>query len=302
MPVASLLPLFAYFLLGLILRKTGIVRRELANVLLRIVFHLTLPALAFSAIANASLNLGSILLPVIGFVVNGACLLITFGLCRLSGIAPRDAGALLLGASVANMVFIFPFIVAVLGESALVEAILFDLGNAVFLASVANSVAVRLSQQEAVVAGAALLRLLRTPLFIALVTAILISLSGLQLPELVFGLLSPLGKLTVPLTIVALGLSFRAINLLDSRTFMTVASRMLCGLLVGLALVGIFGLTGTTALVIIVSAAAPIGFSAVTLAAAAKLDIEQISAAVSLSIFIGMFSTTLLLWIGQLLL
>jgi len=48
MPIAPLLPIFVFFLVGLVLRKSGIVRRDLADLLLRIVFHVTLPVLAFS--------------------------------------------------------------------------------------------------------------------------------------------------------------------------------------------------------------------------------------------------------------
>jgi predicted permease len=177
--------------------------------------------------------------------------------------------------------------------------VLFDLGNAVFVASVANSLAIRLGQKDSVAVRGALMRLLRTPLFIALVAAIILNFSGLRVPELLATLLSPIGKLTVPLTIVALGLSFSAINLSRSRAFFTVMLRMVCGLVGGLFLIAIFGLEGGTALVVAVSAAAPIGFSAVTLTAVARLDTGQITAAVSLSVLIGMFSTSAILWLGR---
>jgi predicted permease len=299
MPIAPLLPIFVFFLVGLVLRKSGIVRRDLADLLLRIVFHMTLPVLAFLAVADASLDVDSIFLPFIGFSVNAVCLGGAFAYCRLTGSAWREAGTVLLGSSVANMVFTFPFIVAVLGESALVDAVLFDLGNAVFVASVANSLAIRLGQNDSVAVRGALMRLLRTPLFIALVAAIILNFGGLRVPELLATLLSPIGKLTVPLTIVALGLSFSAINLSGSRAFFTVMLRMVCGLAGGLFLIAIFGLEGGTALVVAVSAAAPIGFSAVTLTAVARLDTGQITAAVSLSVLIGMFSTSAILWLGR---
>jgi predicted permease len=97
MPIAPLLPIFVFFLVGLVLRKSGIVRRDLADLLLRIVFHVTLPVLAFLAVAGASLDVDSIFLPFIGFSVNAVCLGAAFAYCRLTGSAWREAGTVLLG-------------------------------------------------------------------------------------------------------------------------------------------------------------------------------------------------------------
>lgn len=299
MPFETLLPLFVYFLVGIALRAGGILRSEHADTLLRLVFHVTLPALAFLAVSQAELTRESLLLPFIGFSVNLLCLGAAWAYVRAREADSGRAGAILVGTSVTNMIFVFPFVLAALGQAALADAILFDLGNAVFVASVANAVAIRLGHADRFRISDTALRLLRSPLFIALLLAITLNLLDGNVPALISNTLSPLGAATVPLTIIALGLSFRATHLLDAVPVKAVLFRMPLGLLLGIAVVHAFGLEGTMATVVVVSAAAPIGFNAVALASVAKLKTEQVAAAVSLSVLVGMITTSGLLWLMQ---
>jgi predicted permease len=111
--------------------------------------------------------------------------------------------------------------------------------------------------------------------------------------------LSPLAAATIPLTIVALGISFSNVTLRDPLPLRAVLLRMPLGLAAGLFFVWLFGFTGTTATIVLIAAASPIGFTSVTLASVAKLDIEKAVAALSISVALGLVSTTLLLWAGQ---
>lgn len=297
MPLASLSPLLAYFLVGLLLRRTGVLRGDQAEVLLRLVFFVTLPPLAFLAVSDVALTRASLLLPVAGFGVDLACVGIALLCARLLAWPDRVAAGVALAAGIANMVFTFPFVLAALGREALAEAVLFDLGNAVFVATVANGMAA--SRGDAPVSrAAAVIRLLRTPLFIALVAAIIFSAGSLPVPAIVRAVLSPLAAATIPLTIVALGLAFSLRRLAGGLPGFATAIRMAGGLAAGLVLVGVLGFEGSTAVVVVASAAAPIGFNAVTFAAIGRLDTEQVAAAVSLSVVIGMLTTSLLLWFG----
>lgn len=299
MPLESLLPLFVYFVTGVILPKAGVLKSEHADVLFRVVFNVTLPALAFLSVANAPLSRDSALLPVTALLVNLSCLGAAYLCSRIAGDENRAAGTLRLGTGIINMVFIFPFILGSLGQPALADAVLFDLGNAIFVATVATSIAIRYGHVSSLRFRDAALRLLGTPLFLALALAIIFNLGDLRVPVPVTNTLSPLGATTIPLTIVALGLSFNLSGLRGRMPFVAILLRMPFGLLVGAATVWLFGIEGTTAIVVLVSAAAPIGFSAVTLASVAKLNVEQAAAAVSLSVLLGLFTTTALLWFGS---
>jgi len=295
MPFASLLPIFTFFLIGFGLRKAGLARAEQADLLFRIVFYVTLPALAFLAVADATLTRQSLYLPVSGFCINLICISAAMLYARSRKLADPQAGALALGAGITNMVFIFPFVLAMLGEMALVDAILFDIGNGVFVATVAYLVSLYYKHEQSVHVLASLSKLLRSPLFIAILVALFVNLRGLPVAEIVVNVLSPLSSATIPITLIALGISFSKVSLDNPLPVVTVVLRMVLGLLVGLVLVWLFGFKGMTAVVVIASAAAPIGFSAVTLASVSELDKEQASIALSISIAVGLLSTALLL-------
>jgi predicted permease len=120
----------------------------------------------------------------------------------------------------------------------------------------------------------------------------------IPVPAIAENILSPLGSATIPLILIAVGISFSIAGLSARLTVATVLLRMLLGLITGLLIVWGFGFSGVTAAVVIVLAAAPIGFNSVSLASIGKLDTEQAAAALSVSVAIGLVSTTLLLIIA----
>ena len=73
---------------------------------------------------------------------------------------------------------------------------------------------------------------------------------------------------------------------------------MFGGLAVGLLLVATFGLQGTTAIVVIAAASAPIGFNAVTIASISGLDVEHATASLSVSVGIGLVTASTIVVAG----
>jgi len=292
MPFQTLLPIFAYFLIGFLLAF-----------LYRLALHVTLPALVFLAIADAELTRRTILLPVAGITVNLVCAIAAIFYVRTIKLDNHRAGAIVLGAGITNMLFVFPFVLAVLGQAALADAVLFDLGNAVFVGTIAYSISSYFGNMEAASVASSLLKTIRSPIFVSVAAALIVNTFQLSLPTFASDILTPLGATTVPLVLIAIGVSFSTAGFSGPLPVVTILLRMLLGFVVGLLIVWAFGFAGATAAVIVVSAAAPIGFSSVTLASIGELDTEQAAAALSVSVAIGMISTTLLLmvavrWLG----
>lgn len=297
MLLESLLPILFFFLVGIALRRVGLAGTAEAAFLFRLILYVTLPALVFLAISGVTPTRELVLLPIAGLAVNVACMSAALAYARAASLPPRATGVLVLGAAVTNGVFHFAFVFTALGQEALAQSILVDLGNAVFVSTFAYSAAGWFGRAHGGSVASSLLKTLRSPLFIALAAAIAFSSGGMKPPAIVERVLSPLAAVTIPLTIVALGISFSNVTLRDPLPLRAVLLRMPVGFAAGLLLVWLFGFTGTTATVVLVAAAAPIGFTSVTLASVANLDTERAVAAVSMSIVIGLFSTTLLLWI-----
>ncbi len=293
----SLVPVFVYFLIGVVLRRSGIATREHAQFMLRLVFYVTLPALAFTSISSQSLTPGSLLLPVIAFLVNLACALVAVAYARAANLSARVAGAVVLSAGVTNVTFVIPFVEAGLGSAALAAVILYDAGNAIFLATGAYLISAYYGEAGTSPLLASFGKMLRAPLLIAVMTAAVISMAELQVPGYALAILNPLGAATSPLVLIALGALFSTAKLRSGLVYSTVAIRMLGGLLVGLLLVEVFDLQGAAAVAVIAAASAPIGFNATTLASIGQLDTEHATAALLVSVAIGLVTATMIvLW------
>jgi predicted permease len=299
MPTESLLPLFVFFVIGILLKKSGIIDIDGAQALLRIVFYVTLPALALTAVSDATLTTETALLPVGGFLVDLLTMLSAWSWARSREYSLPDTGILVLAAAISNMVFTFPFVLSLLGTEALAQAVIIDLGNAVFMAAVATPVAYRIADRHEHRLKDSVRKVMTTPIILALIVGLVLNMLGARLPALALDILGPLGHATILLTLLALGATFSLRAIRGHIPVEAAAVRMLIGLFAGIGIASLFRFEGVTALVVVASAAAPVGFTAVTLATVARLDTARAAAAVSLSVLIGMLSTTLILVVGR---
>lgn len=291
----QLLPIFAYFGLGLLLRRNGVASRDHGDFLLRFVFFVTLPLLILTAVPQVAFTLDKALLPLLNVAVNACCLAATLLMARLRRLDRRTTGTLVVNTAIANNSFMFPFILAVYGQAGFADAILFDFGNALMMSTWVYALA-HAYGGEGHGGWPMLLRILKSPLVWALLLSVALSLSGTAVPETIVTIIDPLGQMTAPLILVALGIHFslQVVNL--PLALLAATIRMGGGLLAGVVLATLLGLEGNTWTVVVLCSAGPIGFSALTLSSMAKLDTELSASAVSLSILAG------LIWIPVLIL
>jgi len=298
MPFESLLPILVYVLAGVGLRAAGFADRGMADILFRFVFVATLPALVFVSIVDAQLDRHSALLPFIGFAMNSISALAAWAYSRRKQLSETQAGAMILCAGITNGMFMFPFVLAILGQEGLAIAVLVDAGNAVFVATVGYAISVRYAHAGSAVPSGSLLRMLRSPLFIALLVALTINIGDFESPVALTAALQPLGRATMPVTLVALGITLSLNAFRGALPAVTVALRMLPGLAAGLAFTWLLGLEGLTAVIVVAIGAAPVGFMSVTIVSVAKCDTGQAASAVSISVLIGVLTTTAILVFG----
>ena len=294
----SLLPVFGWFLLGVIPRQMGWLVQSHGERLLKFMFFVTLPVLIFVKITEADISVQQVYLPIINILMNLICLLIMYLCTRRLQIDRQVIGVMLVASSISNNFFCFPFIHPVLGDEALANAILFDLGNAISTLTLAYIIAFTHGPEELRLRNM-LLNIFKLPAMWALVGAFLLKANEIHLPVTVLNVLEPFGLLTNVFILVALGIFFN-LKVSDWKlTWLTVVIRMLGGLLVSATCVMIFELQGTMAMVVIICGAAPIGFNALTYSSLAKLDMSFASSTVSTSILIGLFTIPALMYILQ---
>lgn len=292
----QLAPIFFYFLIGVALRRFGLAEKTHGDFVLRLAFFVTLPLLILLTLSKAELSADKLMLPLANIVVNLLCLAATLILTRPFRLPRPVLGSMAMNTMIANNAFMFPFVLAVYGDSGFASAVLYDFGNAIMVATVTFAIAFRYSD-ERYQRNAMLKRIVGSPLFWALAAGVVFSTAGIAIAPPVVAVIDPVAQMTAPLILIALGIFFsfslRQIRLVGLSLFI----RMGLGLLFGIGFALLVGLEGQDFVIVALCSGAPIGFMALTFSSMAKLDTELTASAVSLSILVGLVYIPVLLLI-----
>jgi predicted permease len=205
-------------------------------------------------------------------------------------------GAFIICGMSINASFMFPFLLAGWGREAFAQLALFDLGNSLIQATALYATGAYYGG-HAVGAGAILKRVLSFPPLWGLVVALAINVSGYRLPVEVADTLGLVGRTILLLSILSVGILFDARLVRSATVFYAVILRVAFGFALAMLFVTVFGLTGLTRAVVLLSSAAPIGFSVMVIANRESLDRELAASAASLSALFALFYVPLGLWL-----
>jgi predicted permease len=264
--------------------------------MLRLVINVGLPALFIADVSRVELRADLAALPLGSLVI----MLVTLAAALLVGRTMRlsrpELGSLALCGMSQNNGFLFPFVIAVWGAEGFAQMALFDFGHVIGQSSFVYALAAWYGGHGASVAGI-LRRILTFPPLWAVLVALAINVSDTALPGWLVTGLRTIGQLVLLLVIIALGVLFDARLLRDGRVVAALALRVALGLALGLLLAWAFQLEGLTRAVMILGAAAPIGFSAVVFADREKLHREMAASAASISVLLALVYVPLALWL-----
>src|SRR5262249_9723985 len=116
-------------------------------------------------------------------------------------------GSMLLNTMIVNNAFMFPFMLALYGQSGFADAVLYDFGNAIMVATITFATAFRYST-EPYDKLTMLKRIVKGPIFWALAVGVLLSTADVRLPAIVVDVANPVAQMTAPLILIALGIFF----------------------------------------------------------------------------------------------
>lgn len=292
---AKLAPIILIFIIGIILRKLKVFEQEHADLFLKLAFYVSFPASIILSISKIRLTIELMFIPITAVGV----ILVSFVVSRTVGsfykLPKPTFGAFLISTMIMNVSFMLPFLLASHGQNGLARVVLFDFGNALVALTFTYAVAVKYGNEK-ISSSEVIFKLIKSPSFWALIIAFVLNIRQIQLPLVADENLKILGQTLTPLLLLALGIRF-SLSLVNSKATITaIALRMILGLLLGMAFASIFKLDGLNRIVVLICSAAPVGFSALTFSSMENLDTQLAASLVSVSVFIGMFSTTLLLF------
>lgn len=209
------MPLFILIALGWLLVRWRKWSENISEALNRVVFKIALPAMLFRLMSDFSKNPPVDARLLIAFF--GGCLIvfilgriIAARIFQLDGIS---GSVFALGGIFSNNVMLgLPIATVILGEKAIPSVALVLVFNGLILWTLAT-VSVEWFRHGSLSLkgfGKTAVSVLKNPLIIAILSGTLFSLTGLPLPQMVDQPISMLGKIAVPLALVALGMSLAA--------------------------------------------------------------------------------------------
>ena len=296
---ATLQAFIGIFLLGALLRASGLLGKTHAERLAAFVFSISLPATILVSLDQVTFAPTAWKLPLAACLVTLPMLLGSWHLSRLLHLPRPTRGGFLLGTGCINSVyFAYPVVLATLGDRGLVQAILFDLGQTTLTLTVLYGIAVWHGATSSN-ARSPMVRFVSSPPLWALCGSLLLSLFAVHLPAWLRDLLTPIHLTTTPLASLVLGLSisFTAVRRTWAVACAGVALRMIGGLLLGITATFVLNLSEMERAVVVLVAAMPSAVTAVIFAADTGLDEDLVTSIVALSICVGV---ALLPWLPHL--
>lgn len=295
----SLIAFILIFLTGALLRSFNILNKSHAERLASVVFSISLPATILVSLDGVPFAPTAWKLPAAAALVTLPMVLIVFHLARLLRLPrPVQGGFLIATGCINSVYFAYPVILATLGDVALAQAILFDLGQTTLTLTLLYALAVWYGTATSG-SRSALRRFLSAPPLWALACILTLKFLGFRLPSWLRELLLPLHLTTTPMASLVLGLSISlsAARHLLPLALLGVVVRMGGGLLLGFAGAHLLDLTGLERVVVILVAGMPSAVTAVIFASETGLNEDLVASIVALSICFGV---ALLPWLPQL--
>jgi predicted permease len=277
----------ALFFVGVGARRMQWAGAEHGRKLLSFVFNVGLPILVFGALAGVPLAREHALLPVTAMCISligwGAA---AFVARRFFALPRTGEGAMALCAMSLNNSMLYPFAALSLGAAAFSELVMFDMGHAVLVWTVTTVVACKYGGHADDI-PVLLRRTLATPALWVLFIALGLNLAAAPIPKgFLHGVLL-VGQCLILLVPLSMGLLVSARGIRRPEVVASVVLRSGFGLAVGLLLVWLFHLQGTSAAIALLGSAAPIGFTAVVLSSREGLDLDLAASAAAISVFLG---------------
>ncbi|MGH6944929.1 MAG: AEC family transporter [Geminicoccaceae bacterium] len=139
-------------------------------------------------------------------------------------------------------------------------------------------------------------RLARIPLLYAVAIALILMVTGTTLPDWITNTIELLGGLTIPLMLIALGVSLARLRIASLKLSLGIALvRLLLGFVVGLGVASLLGMAGMAAGVLVLQSSMPVAVFNYLFAQIYRRRPEEIAGAVVLSTFLSFASLPLLL-------
>lgn len=283
--------------LGVLLRRTGIVKREHSVILVQLTLYVLLPALVLKILLGANLQWGLFLVPLVAFAVTAIMAPIGVLIARSLKLGRGATGAVVLMVGVANTGFFgLPLIAASAGDYSLTTALMYDaLGTGILIWTFSPIVASWFGRGEvddAMTIRQSLKGLLLPPMW-ALIAGLILTTSGVHdLPDVLEFPVNYLAAGLLPVVMLYAGIVLDWSGIANNWRVIGGVSvaRLVIGPVVAFALGSLFGFRGAELDTITVLGGMPSGMMALVMGAHYRLPVDLLAGCVAVTTVLALFT------------
>ncbi|MCD4795999.1 MAG: AEC family transporter [Candidatus Cloacimonetes bacterium] len=289
----KIIPIILIFFLGYFLKKVHLFKKEAGEILLKVVFYVSMPALVFRSVSQIQLSFEFIYLPLIAASVFFCTYFIALCIGKKLKLSPQTLGTFLLGSMIMNTGFSLPFIYSAFGDDGVASVAIFDFGNAFLVFTFGYYIAMKYGKIKD--SRIEIKKLFLLPPIWGLILGLIFNLAGIPVPEIADNFFQNVGIITIPLIMLSIGIFFSPKVKNIDRLLTVIFIRTGIGLASGFVLAAIFDLQGFIRAIVIICCGAPVGYNTLVFSSLESLDKEFAANLVSISILCGIIYIPVLL-------
>lgn len=296
-PVEIILVPTIMIIIGYIFKRLGILKPQDSNVLSSIVISISMPAMIFLNLSQATIHPNMIILPITSFIISVLCMVLGYMFSKFRGYDKIKTWTIMIAVSMMNTGFIgYPITLGVFGDEGLLNAIFFDMITPVLFVLYGMILVKEFGgdRRRVIKEGLSFM-----PLW-AVVLGFIANMFHFQAGYILSTTLNYLADSTVPLIMLSLGLTINFKNIKESMSdsIFVSAIRLIIAPLIVFVVLGMLSINGMVFNVSVLEAGMSTAMTALVLAITYNLDDKLMSSIILVDVLLSLF--TLTMWISLL--
>ncbi|WP_294658616.1 AEC family transporter [uncultured Fusobacterium sp.] len=287
----KLMPIILYFLIGYSLKRFGVLKKEEAGVLIRLVFYLMSPAVIITSMSSMKFSETLIYYPISAICIHIFMYFLTLIIANKLKISDKEKVIFRGSTLIMNMTFVLPFFIVFFGEENVYLLSLFDAGNLLMVTTVVYSIFITNS-------GSLLNKIktvLKSPLIISMIIGALLNITGIRLPKGVEITIQNIASITGTVIMIALGAYFTPKFSKLKLSVIVILVKMLGVVFIGTILRKVLPIDEMGKMLILLGAMSPVGNNVLSYALITDGDVEMATNVISLSNIVSFIAISVLL-------
>ncbi|MGQ9691787.1 MAG: AEC family transporter [Thermoproteota archaeon] len=276
-PLEVILEIIVLLSAGIVLKMIHILNEKIGRKLISISLNLLLPVIVFRSFATVSISQEDSILPLMGLMINLFLLGVAYLASKGLNMVDASRGAFLLGCSTLNIGIVgLPFIELFFDAKGVAIASLLDIGNSLYVFSIAFLVASRFNPLKRTKSLKSNVKgFLTQPYLISTFIGLIANPLGIELPVMVEAFMEGISFINIVLMLIAVGTFIRLPKKgLIHEILLSAIVKIPIGGLIGLTFANLLRLTPQVTKVMMIVASLPPAFMTLIHASAENLDME----------------------------